>query len=945
MAYAHALRDQFTLPYPTLASPRPLAMAALHKLSRLSGPHCVLLAVHYATRANIPALHALTALRDGDLPLELSLSILLHYLPEEHDPAAYHDLLHALNTGSRCAGESPADALDLAAVEHLSGARASKRVHTLALPPLAHPLYAGDSDIDPFTHFLIHRAHRIDAQTGLLDLVAQLVVPFLDHSEYLRTWFISTALPLLRLSYEYYPQCAAPTLDEFAALTGRRAIDVQLSNACKASGEDTQIVARDLKGVVAPWLCGAPDRRRRSSTTGDGRAHTPDDWDCLFQWLLHASKERLALVATAISHWDGPEDMDLGGYEQGRDYVEDTQQRQLEIKYARTALACLYLVHQSDAGSLQTAHTLLDRICTLLNYDPLPELGIGTDKLPRYDLKIPLLHDSTPALLREERLLDPDNALTQPGPDAFRILQLFVFTSYTLSTLQHPLSIRDVANMSLRDDYSEQMSVLQKILHTPSSASKRDSEQWRIIRSKLVWLWNWGTDSHDEDRRAQGIFGMLDRKTMETEILKALLGSNHLSLAIETYLKPAFGQRPLLPSDVEKVALASAMHFYDNASNGNRNRGGVKRAADILTAFAPHFPSSSRFRRFEALLSATHAMSFYSLILQHGVPFQPVNIRVSSNPLSLVRKLLSQNSGSYTKLDDLVSIGQNLVMAMPSTIMDEEGWDTESDPAEIERKKTATERRVIGMAIEAALEEDDFETAYSYVVNRLTPSTPSGTPSASSQHLSYGLGDNEDHEDDAEDVAWRAALRAGRYNSSSLSNSWSQAANTARPDLRRLEQRMELLSQALLLAPPNHLEEVLCVWQQCEAETMHLLAQENEAEERFNDAADRKLPGTFDMDTVSVQPRREVGRGAVEEAPMGLFDVARGAAAAFSKTAFPLRGSVGAASNPKLASSRASMDGSESGSIEGQERVRKRDMVTNAATGALASGIGWMLGA
>lgn len=78
---------------------------------------------------------------------------------------------------------------------------------------------------------------------------------------------------------------------------------------------------------------------------------------------------------------------------------------------------------------------------------------------------------------------------------------------------------------------------------------------------------------------------------------------------------------------------------------------------------------------------------------------------------------------------------------------------------------------------------------------------------------------------------------------------------------------------------------------------------------------------------------------------MGLFDVARGAAAAFSKTAFPLRGSVGAASNPKLASSRASMDGSESGSIEGQERVRKRDMVTNAATGALASGIGWMLGA
>ncbi|KAJ5058073.1 Sec39 domain-containing protein [Bipolaris maydis] len=888
-------------------------MAALHKLSKLSGPHCILLAVHYAAHANTPALQALTALRDGDLPLELSLSILLAYLPEQHDPASYYHLLAGLATGAREPGDSPADAVDTAPVEQLSDARARKRRQSLVLPPVAHPLYAADRDMDLFTHFLIHRSHRIDAQTGLLDLVPRLVVPFLDHSEHLRTWFISTALPLLRLSYEYYPHLPPPTLDDFAALKGRRAVDLQLSNACNASQDSTHHVARDLKGVVAPWLCGAHDRRRRGSTDDEG-PHTPDDWDY-----------HLALITTAISEWDGPEDIDLGGYEQGRDYVDDDQQ----------PLACLYLIHQSDINALQTAHALLDRIY----------LNTSVDKLPCYNLKNPLLHDSTTALLREERLLHSDNALTQPGPDAFRILELIIFTSYTLFTLHHPVSIRDIANMSLRDDYSEQMSMLQKILHTLNSNSKSDSEQWRIIRSKLVWLWNWGTDRHDEDRKAQGIFGMLDSKTMETEILKALLESNHFPLAIEIYLKPSFGQQPLLSSDIEKVVLASAMHHYDNASNGNRNRGGVKRAADILNAFAPHFPSSSRFRRFQALLSATHAMSFYSLILQHGVPFQPVNIRVGSNPLSLVRKLLSQNSGSYTKLDDLVSIGQNLVIAMPSTIMVEEEWDTVLTPAEIEARKAAAERRVIGMAIEAALEEDDFETAYSYVITRLTPTTPSGTAPTPSHYLSTTSEDAENHEDEAEDVAWRAALRAGRYNSSSLSSSWSQATKTARPDLRRLEQRMELLSQALLLAPPKHLEEVLCVWQQCEAETMHLLAQENEAEERFNDAADQKLPGTFDLETTTVQPRREVGRGAVEEAPMGLFDVARGAAAAFSKTAFPLRGSAEAASNPKLGSGRASLDGSETGSIDAQERVRRRDMVTNAATGALASGIGWMLGA
>ena len=243
-----------------------LDMAALQKLSRLSGPHCVLLAVHYATHANVPALQALTALRDGDLPLELSLSILLHYLPEEHDPAAYYDYLAGLATGSPAPGDSPADVLDVAPVEQLSDARAKKRRHTLALPPVIHPLYAAASDIDLFTHFLIHRSHRIDTQTGLLDLVPRLVVPFLDHSEYLRTWFISTALPLLRLSYEYYPQLPAPTLDEFAALTGQRAIHLQLSNVLNASGDNIHNVARDLKGVVAPWLCGAHDRKQRSPT-------------------------------------------------------------------------------------------------------------------------------------------------------------------------------------------------------------------------------------------------------------------------------------------------------------------------------------------------------------------------------------------------------------------------------------------------------------------------------------------------------------------------------------------------------------------------------------------------------------------------------------------------------------------------------------------------------
>jgi hypothetical protein len=936
-------------------------MPSLQKLQQLSGPHCVLLAVEYATASNIKALRALAALRDADLPLELTLSILLTYLPEELEPASYIEYLNELAIDSRNLGEDPTTVLDIASVEELSIARAKKRRKALELLPVVHALYAAEDELDVFSHFLIHRAHRIDAQTGLLDLLPQLVVPFLGHSEYLRTWFIATVLPLLRLSYEYYPQSATGSLDEFAHLKGKRAIDYQLANLWHASGADVHHAARDIKGVVAPWMCGANDRkRRRLSSEGrrasiaQDQAQEPDDWECLFQWILHTSRENLPLATTAISEWDGPEDMDLGGFEEGRDYVDDEQQRILEMQYAQTALACFYMVDKSDTSTLQTAHALLGRICDLLNYEPPPALTVGVESLPSYDLQEPLLQDATTSLLQEQNLLDPDNSITRPSRSSIQVLKLVLFSACALSSLQHPVSIRELAKMSLRDDRSEQISLLQKIIHGVSS-SRKDNDQWANARMKLLWLWNWGVTSHDTDRHAQGIFGMLDSSTVETEILKALIESNHHPLVVQTYIRPSTGQQPLPLDEMEKVILTSAMHHYDNASNGNRTRGGMKRAAEIIAAFAPHFSQSLRFQRMQALLSATHAMSFYSLILQHGVPFQPVDIRASSNPLSLIQKLLHQNLGSYTKLDDMISIGQNLVISMPSTLMNDDAR-TPLDASTIDHKKTAAERRIIGMAIDAALEEDDFETAYSYVVNRLTPSTPSPTPSTSSHRFSFGSIGTDEQEDGTEDIAWRAALRAGRHRlSQTLSNSWSSSA--ARPDLRRLEQRMELLSQALLLAPPNHLEEVLNVWQQCEAEMMALLAEETEAEERFNDAADRGLPGAFINEINTVQPRREVGRGAVEEAPMGLFDVARGAAAAFSKTAFPLRGGTPSASHTAsrgsaASSSRVSMDFSDSGSMSGHDdRVRKRDMVASAATGAiasgtgaLASGLGWMLG-
>ena len=301
---------------------------------------------------------------------------------------------------------------------------------------------------------------------------------------------------------------------------------------------------------------------------------------------------------------------------------------------------------------------------------------------------------------------------------------------------------------------------------------------------------------------------------------------------------------------------------------------------------------------------ATHSLSFYSLTLQHGVPLLPVNIRAHSNPSALIDKVLSQNSKSYTKLDDLLEISRNLVRAgllLPN--------DTHSLS---EEQLLDVERRVIAKAIEASLSEEDFDTAYSYVVNR----------------LSYNQSSS------GEDVLWQAAYQAGRH--------WPKK-DDGPSELRRLEQNMELLSQALQLAPPSALEEVLATWRECEANMNAALAKETAEEKKWSERGDRRLPGGFTADDIVpfVQQPRETTRKAMnEEAPMGLFDVARGAATALSKSAFPLRDQrqLGSGRRERTAAVPRSED------RDGEERVRKRDMVSNMVTGRLASGIGWVLG-
>ncbi|KAI9703649.1 MAG: hypothetical protein M1836_007419 [Candelina mexicana] len=952
-------------------------------VSSLSRARTILLAVALAVDSNIPGLRCLTAVHPLDLPLQLLLRILLTFLPESTEPNLYTSFIEEVFLGTL----SPQTdiTIDLAPIEDLSEGDARKRIRKLHLLQLEYPKISSGVSEGLVTQFLIHRAHRIEVETGLLPLLPQLLVPFLDHSDYLRTWLISTILPMLRLEYEYYPSGQRTlTLEVLERLDLRLGINTLLSKIdCEDHTRDSGVntVARDMRGLIGPWIYGHTRQQRRrlddehlqtalsnqnkKLDTEDAAEHGIERkgfaWSFVWMWFMQQAVSNFEIVVRAIEQWDGPHDVDVGGYDTGHQVLDEDANYRLQRQYAQMALSTIYRTEEDSIQTLEGAHRMLIRVACLMDLQAPANLSIGlasTSSIEQPQVKTENISISS---FLDTALLQPHNPITTPNSETLSFLSSIVLSAYTVQSLGHKISSRKATELFLLGNGEVQARELQKVLHSISTTPKRDSKDWKHIRESLIWLRSGKVEipaeeaASYEQANGNGIFGKVAQDFLEREILKAFLAgtptgiicvgigqivdltNHHLleyQLAVETYVEPPAPKRPLPLEQVEKVVVESAMISYDNASNGNKARGGVKKASDIL-------------RHCDALLAATHALSFYSLTLKRGTPFRPVNIRANADPVSLLGKVLDQNPRSYTKLDDLLGIGRNLVAA-GQMVESKGGAVTQPSQEEVKSELRIAERRITAMAIEAALAENDFETAYSYVINRLSP--PPNSPSTSGPPEREGRALQDD-------ISWRAAYQAGCYRIKPT----SKASSTAHTDLRRLEQRMELLSQALLLAPSAALSEILGVWRRCEEDLGGLLKQETEAEDRWDDKGDRKIPGRFVLETSEPmnEQRRGVARGTNEEAPMGLFDVARGAAAALSKSAFPLRGAaraVGkgqgfAAVSPGIAGghqrvySTTDSDSDDLAAGDGGGRVRKRDMVTNMVSGGLASGIGWVLGA
>lgn len=330
-------------------------------------------------------------------------------------------------------------------------------------------------------------------------------------------------------------------------------------------------------------------------------------------------------------------------------------------------------------------------------------------------------------------------------------------------------------------------------------------------------------------------------------------------------------------------------------------------------------------KRVEALLRCTHALSDYRLTLKQGEPFKPVVLRVHSDPISIIDKVLEQNPKAYTRLPEFLEMAANMVRAGITQQARSVKFDSETGDNSKELHRA--EKLIIASCVEAALREDDFETAYSYVVSRLESSSSDGNQAR--------------RKEDQDDWSWKAALKAGQYirtERTLLPTHLGIASGN--PEIRHLEQRIECLATALRVAPTSQLQEILKTFRRCEEQLDSAINEEAAAEASW--AGVGEVPGAFESQAPqNLQPARNMTATAAsrqaEDAPMSLFDLSRATASVASRNFTKL------SSLSSLATSRTPT--SPSPSEETPQRVRKRDQLREAATGTLVSGVGWLIGA
>jgi hypothetical protein len=332
----------------------------------LDPPNLILLAAHLAAASDISRLKALSKIHPQTLTNETLLRVLL-CLPETADPSIYTPLVTSVLQGNAIQSESDEKNIDTSSVACLSEKSARRKVDRL-LPPLSS---SADSVEELVASFLITRSERIDAETGALSLVEELLGGFTQLPA-VRDYSAGTVSVLSKLVYGF-GRDYAPGLAGLTALPAYEAVRVLLS--------EQQELVRDLKELVEPYLAVRPI----------------ESWDATWRVLAELPFSTFVQV---VAKWSPPE--------------------QVRIGFARLGIAKCYRTTTASKEVWDGMRLVHHRITASLPKDNhksgIPAVAGNLD-----DMENPLFRPVKPTLHLLELMITSTSILLRPLSEVIRI--------------------------------------------------------------------------------------------------------------------------------------------------------------------------------------------------------------------------------------------------------------------------------------------------------------------------------------------------------------------------------------------------------------------------------------------------------------------------------------------------------------------------------------------
>ncbi|WWD08644.1 hypothetical protein V865_006757 [Kwoniella europaea PYCC6329] len=337
-----------------------------------------------------------------------------------------------------------------------------------------------------------------------------------------------------------------------------------------------------------------------------------------------------------------------------------------DLDTARIALSLLYSTEEKNRGVWEVMSGIFECL-------PVWELE-GTDPLEDQELTITTLESIA-------MFLTPTTVTQSPGElPSSKDLYLF-FHPLPFSSLSRTLDILDVHLESgeilskwgvytglkfllqSSKNHKDQLELAEKLVRKQQYGNLNE-DSWRKLWDDMTRLAGGDDDEISPGGSLKGALGVLSRRERARVYMGGVLSSGNFDVARKV-IKRLQQSHSIDDQMIEIVVLETSKEFYLKAENGNLHTGEMKLAYDCLSVS----PQTSKILSEKSFIEATSRLSTFP-----SLSLTPLEIRHTTNPLTLIQEVLDSSKDSYkypelildlsSKLGSTDEVDQGLIKVM-----------------------------------------------------------------------------------------------------------------------------------------------------------------------------------------------------------------------------------------------------------------------------------------